>query len=82
MGCFGVSHILKNEVVWPKRVYSMDAYFRFSTSSFLVKEALLPPEFGEGLAWEAGNVDVHSTFWIDMWVVPSILFQGGGNFPI
>ena len=72
VGCFGISNIFKNEIVWPKRMYSMDAYFRFGSSSFLVKEALLSAELGEGLAWKTRYINVDPTFLVNMWVMPGI----------
>ena len=83
MGCFGINDILKDKIIWPECVYSVDAHFSFRSSSFLVKEALLPPEFGERLAGEPRDIDMDSAFWVNMWVMPSVFsnLEWGEVFP-
>ena len=83
MGSFGIGDVLEDEVVWSQRMYSMDTYLRFRSSSFLVKESLLPAELGEGLAGEAGDVDMDPALLVDVWVMPGVFsdFQWGEVFP-
>ena len=53
-------------------MYSMDADFGGGASPFLVKEALLSAELGEGLARKTRYINVDPTFLVNMWVMPGI----------
>ena len=59
MDNFGIGDVLKNEIVGPQCVYSVNADFGCRAPSFFVEKALLSSEFGKGLAWEARDVEVN-----------------------
>ena len=68
--CFGMRNILEDEVIWLKGVYAVDTYLSGGASSLFIEEALLPPELGEGLAWESGNVYVDSAVGVVRYLFP------------